>query len=67
VGKPNSQVLDDLHEVRGVTDGDIGDFGNTRSLRLQVELNRDSKFMETPSNIRKHVSSTEDQITSSLK
>jgi hypothetical protein len=51
--------LDDLHDLHSVTGGDIDDFGNTRSLRLQMAMDRESKLMETLSNIRKLVSSAE--------
>jgi len=59
-GKTEQPGLDDLNDLHRVTGDDIGGFGSTRSMRLQMAMDRESKFMETLSNIRKRVSSTED-------
>jgi hypothetical protein len=59
--KPEQLSLDDLDKVTG------SDMGTILSMRFQMAMDRESKFLESLSNIMRHMSSTESQITRNLK
>jgi hypothetical protein len=44
-----------------------GEMGEEQSLRLQMAMDRQSKFMETLSNIQKKVEQTQDSVIRNLK
>ena len=63
-GKKQELNLDDLDKVTG---GDLGDLGETESLRLQMAMDNKSKLLETLSNVLKEESNTASAITKNLK
>lgn len=45
----------------------LDELGETESLRLQMAMDRESKFLSTLSNILKKISDTADSITDNIK
>jgi len=60
----NELNLDDLERIAG---GDLSEMGEMQSLRLQMAMDRLSKFMSTLSNILKAESRTASAIVANLK
>src|SRR5262249_44918493 len=56
----------DLDAIRDNLDS-MSEMGETESLRLQMAMDRLSKFMSTLSNVEKRISSTSQQIVQNLK
>ena len=57
----------DLDALDKVSAGDFSEMGEMQSLRLQMAMDRMSKFMSTLSNLLKQVSVTDSQIAGNLK
>lgn len=57
-------TMDALDAVSG---GDLGDMNQMDSMRLQMVMDRSSKFAESLSNIMKKISDTSSQIVGNLK
>lgn len=56
--------MDALDTVSG---GDLGDMSQMDSMRLQMVMDRTSKFAQSLSNIMKKISDTSSQIVGNLK
>ena len=56
-----------IDALDAVTGGDLGDMSQMESMRLQMVMDRRSKFGESLSNIMKKISDTASQITGNLK
>ncbi len=61
-----SALDDSVAELRNAVDS-LSELSETESLRLQMAMDRESKMMETLSNILKKISDTADSITQNLK
>jgi hypothetical protein len=57
----------DLDALAKVSAGDFSEMGEMESLRLQMAMDRMSKFMSTLSHLLKQVSVTGSQIAGNLK
>ncbi len=54
-------------QKQGVRKNSVGEMSETQSLRLQMTMDRYSKFMETLSNIEKKVAQTQDSVVQNMK
>ena len=61
-----ARILSDPDELKGKLDG-MNEMSEMTSLRLQMTMDRRSKFISTLSNIMKKISTTQDTLVQNLK